>query len=100
MKIAKIENLSDAVPTQEELDKLVGKTGEELLEDNWYSSGYDLDSMEFTMGHGLFLYTVTFEGKVEVTDDFDENEAIKPLKVKSVVYYDLGDTTNLDVQID
>lgn len=95
IEIGKIENLSELIPKQEDLDKLVGKTGEDLLNDGWYYNGGNLEKMEFFMCKNPFAYIVTFDGKLENTDDFDE-EAIRPLKIKSVVYDGLGDATEID----
>ena len=96
LEIDRCENLSEQIPPQEELDKLVGKTGADLLDDGWSCSGYMLDTMEFWMDYGMFEYTVAFDGSLEMSDDFDEYEAIRPLTVKSVVYSDLGNATNLE----
>ena len=97
MEIDKLENLSDTVIPQEELDKLVGKTGEELINDGWNAGmGYNLETMEFYLNKGAFEYTVVFDGKLENSDDFDEEEAIKPLVVKSVTLNGIGDATNVE----
>ena len=97
--IEKAENLSDLIPSQEELDKLVGKTGQDLLDDGWTEGyGYNLDSMEFWLNHGPFNYTVVFESdqQYENTDDFDVWATIAPLKIKSVTFNDLGDASGLN----
>ncbi len=96
LEIKSCENLSEQIPPQEELDKLVGKTGEDLVNDGWYSSGYNLEDMEFYLNKDPFLYTVAFDGKLEQSDDFDEIEAIKPLKVKSVKFTGLGEATGIE----
>lgn len=84
------ENLSTAIPSQKLLDELVGKTGAELLDDGWEIYGYYLEEMRFYMDRGLFEYAVVFDGKLTDSDDFDEYEAVKPLKVKSITYEGLG----------
>ncbi len=94
--IDRIENLTAQIPPQEELDKLVGKTGKELLDDGWNISGYNLDTMEFWMNKGLFNYTVIFDGKLEDSEDFYDYEAIQPLTVKSVTYSNVGDPMYMD----
>ena len=97
LTIDKLENLNDTVIPQEELDKLVGKTGEDLLNDGWSSGmGYNLDTMEFWLNKGAFEYTVVFDGKLENSDDFNEEEAIKPLVIKSVTLNGIGDATNVE----
>jgi len=93
--VTKCENLNEQKLSDEELAALVGKTGADLLADGWVSGmGYNLDEMQFFMERPPFAYTVTFESgtKLENTDDFDEEEAIKPLKVVSVTFDGIGDT--------
>lgn len=93
LAVTKCENLNGMKLTDEEIAALVGKTGEDLINDGWTSGmGYNLDSMEFFMEHTPFAYTVTFEAqeKLENTDDFDEMEAIRPLKVTSITFDGLG----------
>ncbi len=90
LEITRKDNFSELIIPQEELDKLVGKTGQDLLDDGWYSGGYNLEDMEFWMYKDPFMYTVVFEGTAEPTEDGDDNEMIKDLKVKSVTYTSLG----------
>ena len=96
LEISRLDNLTEQMPSQEELDALVGKTGQELLDDGWTSSGYNLDEGEFWLNKGAYAYTVTFNETVEQTENFDEYEAIGPLTVKSVVCTGIGDATNLE----
>ena len=96
LRIEKIENLSALIPSRAELDALVGRTGAELLDDGWQSYGYNLDTMEFFLAKEPFKYTVAFDGELEMSDDFDEYEALRDLTVKSVVFDGLGDATSLD----
>ena len=42
---AKIENLSKQIPSQQELDKLIGKTGQELFDNGWTYWSYNLLDM-------------------------------------------------------
>lgn len=98
--INRIENLSEQIPPQTELDKLIGKTGKELLDDGWMTSGcYDLEDMVFSMDKGMFSYNVSFESngvKPDNTDDFMDREAIQPLIVKSISYAGIGFATDLE----
>lgn len=96
LKVEKIENLSALIPSRTELDGLIGKTGAELLDDGWKSYGYNLDAMEFFLAKDPFKYTVAFDGELEMSEDFDEYEALRDLTVKSIVFDGLGDATNLD----
>lgn len=101
LEISRIENISAAVPAQEELDALAGKTGADLLDDGWYVAyGYDLEKMQFFMNRGLFSYTVTFDGSLESVDETGDFEEIRPLKVLSVVYDGLGDASDLSVELE
>lgn len=98
--IDRIENLSERIIPQEELDKLIGKTGKELLDDGWIAGGsYDLDEMVFWMDKGMFTYAVQFEKNgvsLVNSDDFNDYEAVQPLIVKSVTFAWLGDATEAD----
>ena len=98
LEVIRIENLTEAIPAQEELDQLIGKTGQQLIDEGWINSGWNLEDMEFYMNYGPFSYIVTFDGQVDNYEDFDE-EDINSLIVKSVRYDDLGDPTNLDIPL-
>ena len=99
LAIDKIEELNDQILSEDEMDALVGKTGQELLDDGWSSGyGYNLESMEFWMNYGPFNYTVVFDGEVAEEDyeDFDDEEDIKDMVVKSVAFVGLGDATDIE----
>ena len=94
--IEQLDNLTEMIPPQEELDKYAGKTGQDLLDEGWTEGyGYNLDNMEFFLYKGPFAYTVVFESdqKYENTDDFDVRATIAPLKIKSVPYNGLGNAS-------
>lgn len=95
IEINRVEKLDDEIIPQDELDKLVGKTGEELINDGWsIGSSYDLADLEFAMNKGAFEYTVMFDGKVDNYDDFTEDD-IKAFTVKSVEFSGIGDATDI-----
>lgn len=94
LEILRIENLDEQIPPQEELDRLKGKTGQELLDEGWTFSGCNLETMEYWLDYGLFEYVVVFEGEAEITDGTDGEELMKKLTVKSVSYSGIGDATN------
>lgn len=96
LQIERVENLSNLIPTQAELDELVGRTGAELLDEGWQSYGYKLDTMEFYLTKGPFKYTVVFDGEPEPGEDFDAYETLGPLMVSSVTFSGLGDAATLD----
>ena len=97
LELVSLENLSEQIPPQEELDRLVGKTGGELFDDGWEYWYFNLVDMEAGMKHGLFSYTVTFayDGEpMENNDDFDFYKEFRDLKVSSVRFAGLGDAAN------
>lgn len=98
-ELIRLVNLSDEIIPQEELDALVGKTGQDLLDDGWYNSGWNLDNMEFWMNKGAFSYTVIMEGEVGNYEDFDD-EDIGALVIKSVSCTGIGDATNVELDED
>lgn len=100
LKIDKMENLSEQIMTREEMDSWIGKTGQELIDAKWYTNGHNLETMEFWLGYGPFVYTVVFDGEVAEKDyeDFDDEEDIKDFTVKSVEYDSIGDATNIETE--
>ena len=89
MEMEKVEDLTAGMPKQPELDRLVGKTGGELLDDGWeivgHSSYNDFESATvFYLVNGLYSYTVSFEEAISADGDFIEAEAMRPLTVASV----------------
>ena len=98
IKIDKVENLSDQMLSQEEMDSYVGKTGQEMQDAGWSYSGHDLENMEFWMEYGPFVYTVVFDGKVDEKDwdTFEDESGAKDMKVKSVDFNSIGDATNIE----
>lgn len=104
LPIVQLDNLTERIPAQAELDALIGKTGQELRDEGWTISAWQLDDMEFTLNHGPFAYTVVMEGDYTPNEnyDFDEDADFGPLKVKSVTYYGIGDATGeiLDAEME
>jgi hypothetical protein len=99
IEITSIEDLNEQILSQDDLDALAGKTGQELVDDGWtYQGSYMLDSMEVYMCYGPFQYIVVFDGSVEGgdQDDFDIQAATKDLKVKSAEFSSLGDATEIE----
>ena len=92
--LIRFENLTKDQPTQAECDALVGKTGQDLLDDGWVSWGYNLESGEFWMEHGAYAYIVVFDTEFDLDsldfETFDEYETIAPLTVKSVTCTGVG----------
>ena len=96
LKIGKAEDLSEQTLSPEEINAMTGKTGEELLSDGWTITGYDLDQTMFLMNKDVFAYRVYFEGTLEESEGFNENEAVKPLVVRTVELDGFGEATNIE----
>ena len=101
LKLSKVEDLSENVLSQEELDKLKGKTGQELLDAGYTISGYSIDEdyTDFFMDYGDFEYVVSFNeslNNVEITDEYAQ---ISGLTVKEAKYSGVSYTAT-DIGID
>ena len=69
LPIDRMDNLTEMIPAQEELDKYVGKTAGDLIDEGWSYSSYNLEDMAFDMYHGLFMYTVILDGTIENSEE-------------------------------
>ena len=96
LEVEKIINISEKELKGDALKAVVGKSGEELLNEGWIVSGYNLQDMQFTMSYDCFSYYVDMEGEIKDKDNFNEEEDIKSLKVKSIVCNGIEDHTALD----
>ena len=100
LEINGFENLSEQMLTQDELDALKGKTGQELVDEGWtYDGSFFLDDMQFWMSYGPFVYTVEFDGSADGRDaeNYDAEAGTKGLKVKSAEFSSLGlNATSID----
>ena len=91
LEIRQFDNLTEKIPSQDELDK--------LIDDGWTEGfGYNLEDMDVYMNHGPFSYVVRFEKDKDYvnTDDFDIIATIKPLKVVSVTYDGIGNGSEIN----
>ena len=94
LPIMRLDNLTEMIPSQEELDALVGRNVQELLDEGWTFSYWDMGAMEGGMYHGPFSFQFTFDGTLENPEDVDESQADR-LTVKSVTYDGIGDATSV-----
>ena len=90
-ELVSAEDITAEKPSQEQLDELVGKTGQELLDDGWKFASYFMYGGEQTganMEKGNIAFGVTFDTKVsEKKADADtEGKEIVSAKVVSVEY--------------
>ena len=84
---------------QEELDKLVGKTGQELFDEGWRSgSFYNTDTLEVWLEYGPFAYAMHFDGEIapEDAETFDPYEDLTDKKVLDATFADVGDATYME----
>ena len=83
-KIVKVENLTAQLPTAEDMKAYEGKTGQDLLDEEFYDEGYDLNGQVFFMRKGIADLYVYFNETVENPDDLSTEELIKDLTVKKI----------------
>ncbi len=98
LAITRIEDLNQAVPTEEQLAALVGKTFGELLEDGWSFDGYNFEEMIFTGSHDVSQYQLTMEGEAPADYSDFTDEDLKDFTVVSAKYDGFGDLTNMDYE--
>ena len=99
LELTKREYLNDQILTQEELDALVGKTGQELFDAGWRSgSFYNTETLEISLEYGPFSYLMHFDGEVppEEAEDFDVYEGLADKKLLDAVFEGLGDATYIE----
>ncbi len=101
LKIDKVECLDDQKLNSEEMEAFIGKTGQDLMDAGWHNdSGYNLETMEFWMSFKSFEYTVVFDGTIDESEyeNFDSEEGIRALVVKSLAFEGLGNATDSDME--
>ena len=86
LEIVSVEDLTAEVPTQEQLDAMVGKTGQELIDDGWAFQSYFMtggDETGATFTKGMIACNVTFGAKVstEAADSDEIGDLLKDAKV-------------------
>lgn len=98
LKVISIDNLTEAVPSQEEMDELIGKTGAQLFEEGWYNSGWDLYDKEnpvFFMTFGPYSFDMVMTGDIPDPENFEE-EDINSMIVKSVTFQSISNPTYIE----
>ena len=88
-------DLSACIPPQEELDALVGATGQELLDMGFeYGSGYTFfDKAEMYLVKDLCEYHFYFNETVPERENYDEalDEIMQGLTVAKVEFFQMSD---------
>ena len=94
LPVTRVGDLSNGIPAKEELDALVGLTGQDLLEMGFeYGSGYSFwDKAEMYLVQGLYEYHVYFNEKVPEMENYDEalDELMPTLTVEKVEFFMLS----------
>ena len=93
LSIMQLDNLTELIPSQEELDTLVGRNVQELVDEGWYYWYWNMDEKELGMYYGPFSYLITFDGTPEDPENFDATQS-GALTVRSVKYNGIGDATS------
>lgn len=99
LPVALAEDLTEYIMPQEELDALVGKTGQELADMGWRGgSFYNGETKEAWLEFGPYAYSFQFDGEVlsPSADDFDEFEDLADRKVVKATFEGLGDATYME----
>lgn len=84
LEITQLDNLTEGMPTQEELDKLAGTNLQDLVDQGWTFYYWNPEAGEYGMNHGPYSFQLTCEGSLEDPENFDESQA-GALTVTSVV---------------
>ena len=92
-----IENLTENIPSQQEANQYLGKSGQELIDDGWTVHYYNLDELQFKMTYGIYSYDITFEGKIKDPDSFNEDTDMGGLTVKAITCSGVGDATYMEM---
>lgn len=93
--LLRIDDVTAGIPSQAELDALIGKTAGELFESGWYESGWNLQDNILYMENGFYSYIMGFE---DTTGNYDisEQSDLDPLVITSVKFDRIGDATWID----
>lgn len=94
LELVSLDDYSDQVPSQEELDALVGKTGQELLDDGFTFSALSMYGGDETVAEyekDLFRYEITFDGTVDGDADSFDGSLVTELPVVGAGFIGLSD---------
>ena len=88
LEIVSAEDLTAGVPTQDELDALVGKTGQEIMDDGWTFQSYFMtggDETAATYAKDYYAVNLTFDANIS-SDKADKDvngDEMKAAKVSA-----------------
>ena len=88
LPLESVEDLSLGIPDQKTLDQLIGKTGQELLDEGYEVCGYWEEDNEasFYLVQGPYEYTGVFEKDAPLREESSYEDNIRDLTLKSIVY--------------
>lgn len=89
LKIDRIDNLTEMIPSEEELSAYNVRTIGELLDNGWRFSSCNTEDKECSLFHDLFSFAVKYDGTIPQGTEIDET-AVRDLKVVSVRYEGIG----------
>ena len=94
LKLVTAEDVTDQRISQEELDKLVGKTGKELVDAGWKFSSYSMyggEETAATFDKDAFSYDFTFDVSTTEGDSTDQGASVMEAKVTQVQFASASD---------
>lgn len=89
LKIKEKEDLSDDIPTQEDLDSLKGRKGQELLDEGYIVQGIGFDennNASFVVNKDIFQLNIEAENLPEVSSHPDETALFAECTVKKAEF--------------
>lgn len=98
--LTSVEDLTAAKIPQEELDALVGKTGQDLLDAGFTFASYYFYGGEETgayMDNGMLTYDVTFDASITEADTEDGGAALTGATVTAISYAGIADSATIPV---
>ena len=96
LPLIRVDDLSQGIPSQDELDQLAGKTGQELLDEGFEVWGYDEEADEYDLVQGDYEYKACFNEKAE--NSTGDDDAIRELTLQSIVYDSIS-TNAADIEL-
>ena len=103
LPIARLDDLTAGIPSQAELDKEIGKTGQQLLDEGYLLDGFtvgDDGTVFFSVSKGDYSFTMTAAEKFENEEQREEySDAFPAFTVKALVYADISFNCT-DVELD
>lgn len=100
VKIERIDNLSENIPSADSLKGYIGKTGQDLIDEGYSFSGYYNTGSDSTFfaEKGDYVFHVIFEESPNIPEDvYEYNDIVAPLVIKSFEYSDIsGSATDID----